>query len=189
MDATSLPASGVLLCVDYGDKRTGLALTDEDQHFALPHGRIEQTEVDALVTEVAALCTEREVAGILLGLPYNMDGSEGSRAIKTRAFGKALVTATGLPLEYMDERLTSWQVERDFAVMGMKRRQKKQHVDAGAASLMLNAYLDRSGRRAAGSDQSAAMIADMQETSAQAQVASMKNHWAGRKTRSGKRKG
>ena len=134
---------GVHLAVDYGDKRTGLAICDASGRLVVPHRLIESENRDEVVQAIKDACDAEQVTGLVMGLPLNMDGSESGRSTITRAFGKALEDAGCPSVQYFDERLTSWQVEKDLAVAGFGRKERKRMVDTGAACVILRGYLER----------------------------------------------
>ncbi len=107
---------------------------------AQPIGTQEGTPKDALEA-IFAICVDRQIDRIILGLPLNMDGSEGPMAKEVRTFAGQLAERTNLPVELSDERLTSWSVEEDLKGMRGKRRKKKGTVDTMAAALILREYM------------------------------------------------
>lgn len=130
-----------ILAVDHGERRTGVAISDPLGFTAQPVELIEQPDRRLLIERVKHLVEEHHATKIVVGLPLNMDGSEGPRAEAVRGFGEALARATGLSVEYFDERLTSRQAERILA--GRKRADKKKAGDVIAAQILLQCYLDR----------------------------------------------
>jgi putative Holliday junction resolvase len=139
MPETLIPDEGQVLAVDPGAKRVGLACGGF-LGIASPLGRLDAEPAAALPEKIAALARSRGCVGIVVGLPLNMDGSEGPQARRARKLAAALAVA-GLPVELCDERLTSWEAERDLAGLGLTRRQKKEHVDALAAMKILGSFL------------------------------------------------
>jgi putative holliday junction resolvase len=129
-----------VLAVDYGRKRIGLASCDPLGITVQPLDTLHGEPAKALPA-IAALCIDREVARIVVGLPLNMNGSEGDMAREVRAFGAKLAEATKLPIEFSDERLTSWSAEQELAVFKKKLRRKKGLVDAMAAVQILRDWL------------------------------------------------
>ncbi|MCL2797796.1 MAG: Holliday junction resolvase RuvX [Firmicutes bacterium] len=132
-----------ILGIDYGDARIGLALSDETGMIAgaLPTYQSVSMRKDA--DYIAALALQHEAGRIVLGLPLNMDGTKGERALKTEAFGRVLGRITGLEVVYKDERLTTKAAERDLESAGVRRLKQKNLVDAVAATLILQSYLDK----------------------------------------------
>lgn len=140
------------LGIDLGDKRTGLALGDTEIRLASP---VEVVEIPidrdaglslrrALQEACARLLGEGRAATgeLVVGLPLNMDGSEGARAKLTRAFGTALADVLGRPVHFHDERLTSVAADWSMAMSGLTHKQKKARRDALAAAAMLQGFLD-----------------------------------------------
>ncbi len=146
------------LAIDLGDKRTGLALGDSQTGLVSPLDVIE-VAADAdqgklLVSRVAKAVGEQlgTSGELVIGLPLNMDGTEGPASKKSRVFGERLAAATGLAVRYQDERLTSADADWSMSRSGMTRGQKKQRRDALAAAAILRDYL---GSLAAGDGASA----------------------------------
>jgi len=130
-----------VLAVDYGERRTGLAVSDDLGITAQGLDTIvakDESEIPALVARVAR---ERKVERIVVGLPLNMDGSESGKSGKVREFGAALAEAAGLPVEFWDERLTSLQAQRVVHEMGRKTGKNKTEIDRISATLILQEYL------------------------------------------------
>jgi putative Holliday junction resolvase len=131
-----------ILGLDYGAARIGVALCDELEiaAHALPNVECDGEELD----RIAELCAEHEVALVVLGLPLQMDGSEGNAARKVRSFAKDLRRCLrGMELQFMDERLTSAQAHSALSLMGAGSRRRRQAVDGMAAQLILQRFLDR----------------------------------------------
>jgi putative Holliday junction resolvase len=135
-----------VLAVDHGDRRTGLAISDPLGITAQPLDVIRERDQEMLVQRVADVAKSNQIGIILLGLPLSMDGSEGDRVKITRAFGDKLAALSGLPIEYLDERLTSKQAEQ--VMIGRKRREKRATADAIAAQILLQSFLDRNRKGA-----------------------------------------
>ena len=131
-----------ILGIDYGDARIGLALSDELKILASPLETYKSQSMRKDIDYVAEIAKKYNCEKIVLGLPLNMNGSEGPRADKTRAFGRNLEKVTQLPIIYKDERLTTVQVERAFDEGNLRQDKRKQIVDRNAAVLILQSYLD-----------------------------------------------
>lgn len=131
-----------ILGIDYGDARIGLALSDESETLASPLRTYASQSMRKDVDYIAALCKEKGAERIVLGLPVNMDGTEGPRANKTRSFGTVLARVSGLPVEYKDERLTTVSAERTLIECDVRRDKRKQIVDTLSAQIILQSYLD-----------------------------------------------
>jgi putative Holliday junction resolvase len=144
--AAALPASGCLLAIDLGDKRIGLAASDPTQLLAHP--------VDTLTRRVGKRFPLKQLrdhldrhlpVGIVIGLPLESDGSEGTRAQEARDIAALLAEKTGLPTVMVDERMTTARALRAVREMGGKTRGRKGEVDRLAATTLLQSFLD--GRR------------------------------------------
>ena len=144
--AALLPPRGGLIGLDLGTKTIGVAASDPDRRIAAPVETIARTQFTADAERVLALSAERRTAGIVLGLPINMDGSEGPRAQSTRAFARSLAALTALPIALWDERLSTAAVERAYRSRG-PARPRKAVIDQHAAAYILQGALDRLPRR------------------------------------------
>ncbi len=131
-----------MLSVDYGDKRIGIAVCDELEMLATPLTTLKSTSMRNNIDAVAALAKKENAQKIVVGLPLNMDGTEGERASKSRSFGKVLERVSGVPVAYFDERLTSMQAEEIMNGMGIKKDKQKNIVDQIAAQIILQGYMD-----------------------------------------------
>ncbi len=135
-----------ILGIDYGDARIGLALSDDLQVTAQGYGVVNVKKTRDVYGEIAAIARAKGVTLFVVGMPRNMNGSYGERAEVTRAFGEKLTAATGIPVEWVDERLTTVSVNRVLVEGNVSRGKRKQVVDKLAAVLILQTYLDRNGR-------------------------------------------
>jgi putative Holliday junction resolvase len=144
--APALPASGALIGLDLGTKTIGLAVSDLGRRIASPLTVIARKkfsgDVDALTRHMA---THRPVA-LVLGLPINMDGSEGPRAQATRAFARNLAVKIDVPIVFWDERLSTAAVTRTLLEADASRKRRKELVDKMAAAYILQGALDRLAR-------------------------------------------
>jgi len=148
---------GVHLGVDYGDARTGVALSDDLGLLASPLELIRERDRELVADRVAALAREHRAVNVVLGMPFNMDGTEGPRALKAREFA-ALLRARGVASVILhDERLTSWEAEGRLREAGHGGRERKQLLDMAAAVTILEAYL--SGLRKPSSESSGGHVA------------------------------
>ncbi|MFA4986288.1 MAG: Holliday junction resolvase RuvX [Candidatus Brocadiia bacterium] len=133
----------ITIGVDYGDRRIGLAVSDPMGMIATPHSMLEHLSDEEAGKRIAKLAHELGATEVVVGLPRNMDGSEGFRAEKTRKFVEILEEiAQGLKVLFFDERLTTVQAQRSLRLMDSSRKEKKEKVDTMAATLLLQAYLD-----------------------------------------------
>ena len=127
-----------LLAVDLGDKRTGLASGDTETRTVFPIGTLHVPRGDALLQAVCNAATDHAADAIVIGLPLNMDDTEGPRAAISRSFGESVSSVTGLPVHFQDERLTSF--EADMRLRGQKNTPDN---DAVAAVVLLEEFLTR----------------------------------------------
>jgi len=146
--AALLPERGVLLGLDLGAKTIGVAASDPDRRVAAPVETIARKRFTLDAQRIFALAAERRAAGLVLGLPVNMDGSEGPRAQSTRAFARNLARLTELPIALWDERLSTAAVERALIAADASRARRKAVIDQHAAAYILQGALDRLSRRA-----------------------------------------
>ena len=132
-----------ILAVDLGDKRTGLAVGDDVTGIASPLGRLEGPPDERLAAQIAEAARDHEADVIVLGLPMNMDGTEGLRAKLVHGFGEMLSKQCDVRIDTFDERLTSAEADWQMAQTGLTHKQKKQRRDALAAAAILRGYLER----------------------------------------------
>ena len=133
---------GRALGIDYGTKRVGVAVSDALGIAASAVEVIEQPDPVKAAARVAAIAKDKDAKVLVFGVPVNMDGSEHASLPKVRAFAEACARATGLPVEFVDERLTTRQAERHLWQAGLAQKGRKARVDMVAASLLLQAWLD-----------------------------------------------
>ncbi len=135
-----------ILGVDYGQRRVGLAVSDPTGTIAQPLPTLtRRAGKRPPVQAIADLAREWQVEALVVGLPLTLAGDESDWTRETRAFGQKLAERTGLPLHFVDERMTSVRAERAVRSLGLRRseREDKARVDAAAAVLILQAFLDR----------------------------------------------
>ena len=140
--AVHLPARGVLIGLDLGTKTIGVAASDPDRRLAAAVETIARKNFSADAARLLALAAERQAAAFVLGLPVNMDGSEGPRAQSTRAFARNLARLTELPIALWDERLSTAAVERELIAADVSRARRAKVIDAHAAMFILQGALD-----------------------------------------------
>jgi putative holliday junction resolvase len=138
-----LPARGALIGLDLGTKTIGVAASDPDRRVAAGVETVARTRFQADAGRLLALAAERKAAGFVLGLPINMDGSEGPRAQSTRAFARNMAKLTELPIGLWDERLSTAAVERELIAADASRARRKAVIDQHAAIFILQGALDR----------------------------------------------
>lgn len=134
-----------LLGLDYGDKTVGVAVSDPLGMTAQGVEIIRREKASKLrrtLARIEELAKEYEVGGVVLGLPFRIDGSEGSRCEKTRQFGEMLARRLGLPIIYQDERLTTQEAYDVMRKTGVRREKKKDFVDEIAAMVILQDFLN-----------------------------------------------
>ena len=130
-----------VLAIDYGDRRTGLAFSDAGGVLCGEAFTVEEWDAGRLAERIASECHERDVGLIVLGLPRNMDSSEGPRAEKSRAFAELLRERTGLEVRLWDERRSSVEAHAILSANGKREKKHKKNVDALAAALILESCL------------------------------------------------
>jgi putative Holliday junction resolvase len=140
-----------LMGLDVGEKTIGLAISDSDFRVATPVDTIRRTKFAADAARLAQLIGERGVGGLIIGLPINMDGSEGPRCQSVRQFGANLLKRLDLPVAFWDERLSTAAVTRAMLEMDVSRARRAQAVDKMAAAYILQGALDALGRPPGGS--------------------------------------
>ncbi len=133
---------GRILGLDVGTKTIGIALSDPLGMFAQPVHTLGRQGVKKDVRALVRLAAEREVTGLVVGLPLELDGSEERSARLARQVGDALAEATGLPLHYVDERYSSVEAERALIAAEVSRKRRKAVIDQAAAVLILQSFLD-----------------------------------------------
>jgi putative Holliday junction resolvase len=129
------------LSIDHGTKKIGLAFCDELELLASPF-EVWPMEGEATLAKLCRLVKSEGVQGLLVGLPRHKDGAESATAPLARAFGEELAARTGLPLGFLDEHLTSMEAERLLAQRGVKTKDRKAKLDAAAAAVLLQEWLE-----------------------------------------------
>jgi putative Holliday junction resolvase len=130
------------LALDHGTKRIGVAVSDELKMIAQPLEYVLTEPFDAFLIRLKQLIADKEVERIFIGMPRNMDGTYGPAAEKVREFIAALAPEISVPIQTLDERLTSAQANRVLLQGNVRRADRKQKVDAMAAAILLQSYLD-----------------------------------------------
>lgn len=146
MSDRTLPATGRLLGLDLGEKRIGVAVSDENGSIASPVGMVLRGGQD--IAELRKHCVRLDIVGIVVGLPTGMSGKEGPQAIRIREDAQRVAEALGLPLGFADERMTSIIAERSLRESGGKRQRDKGTIDSTAAAIILQGYIDTQRMRA-----------------------------------------
>lgn len=130
------------LGLDVGDKTIGVAVSDELGWTAQPVTTIRRSNLKVDLEALAAIVSEKEADRFVIGLPLNMDDTEGPRAEKTRRFAVAVEERFGLPIVLWDERLSTWEAERMLLEANMKRQKRREVIDTVAAVVILRSWID-----------------------------------------------
>ncbi len=142
----TLPAQARLLGLDLGTKTIGLALSDVERQIATPLETIQRVKFRQDAAALLKIADRHAIAGLVIGLPLNMDGSEGPRVQSTRAFIRNLMPLTNLPIAFWDERMSTLAVTRTLLDADASRARRAAVVDKMAAAYILQGALDRLGR-------------------------------------------
>ncbi len=132
-----------MMAVDYGDSRTGVAFCDEMEMLASPFCVINERYAPKLIEKLKEIAVEQKAKQIVVGLPRNMDGSYGYRCDECRRLGDSLSEATGLPVIYQDERLTTVMAHEVLSANNVRGAKRKKQVDAVSAVMILQSYIDK----------------------------------------------
>jgi putative Holliday junction resolvase len=141
--ARTLPEIGALLGLDLGDKTIGVAACDAERRVATPVTTVRRTKFTQDAAELVALAAERRAVGFVLGLPRNMDGTEGPRAQSTRAFARNFARTQSLPVLFWDERLSTAAMDRALIELDTSRAKRREKIDESAATFILQGAIDR----------------------------------------------
>jgi putative Holliday junction resolvase len=141
--AQHIPARGALIGLDLGTKTIGVAASDPERRLAAGVATVERKKFSDDAARLLAFAAERKASAFVLGLPINMDGSEGPRAQSTRAFARNFARLTDLPIGLWDERLSTAAVERDLLAADVSRAKRAEVIDQHAAAFILQGALDR----------------------------------------------
>lgn len=134
---------GALLAVDFGDTRTGLAVSDPSRMLASGIGYVSPGGIEKTADAIAEVAKEKRVAAVVVGLPVNMDGSEGARAARCRKFASMVEERTGLPVAMFDERMTTMTAARYLNETNTRGKKRKGVIDTLSAQIILQNCLDR----------------------------------------------
>jgi putative Holliday junction resolvase len=141
--AAAFGGRGTLLGLDLGDKTIGVASCDPDRQVATPVTTIRRVKFTPDAERLRSLAEERGVVGLVIGLPLNMDGTEGPRAQSTRAFARNLARLLPFPLAFWDERLSTAAMERELIALDTSRARRAEKIDESAATFILQGAIDR----------------------------------------------
>ena len=130
--------------MDLGERRIGLAVSNQEGTLVLPAGNLQRDRLQTDIQRVLASAIERDAQGIVVGIPYSLDGSEGTQAKRARRFVNSLKNQTKLPVYTIDERFTSVEAEGMMREAGRRPSTERGAVDAAAAALILQRFLDQS---------------------------------------------
>ena len=133
--------------LDLGTRRIGVAIGDPEGRFVHPLTIIERRSLSDDIESIRRILVSREVDRVIVGLPLNMDGTEGKMARSARSFANRLEEATGVAVELQDERLSSFEARERMGVMPAGRGKKKRQIDAIAAAVILETWFDAKNRR------------------------------------------
>ena len=137
---------GPVLGLDLGDARIGVAISDDARRLAVPVGTVHVGQPPGELVAIAELAKDRGVTLIVVGLPLSLRGERGTRAGHADAFTQALAGVVEVPIELQDERLSTVEAERALAAAGSRGRERRRVVDASAATVILQSWLDAHGR-------------------------------------------
>ena len=132
----------IIMSVDYGDKRTGIAICDKLEMLASPVGVLTEWNSETLADKIVNLAVEKKAETIVIGLPKNMDGSQGFRADACKELGELVKSRTQIPVEFWDERLTTVSAHRILSENNVRGKKRKAVVDSVAAEIILQDYID-----------------------------------------------
>lgn len=141
--AAEFGPSGALFGLDLGEKTIGVAVCDPDRRVATPVETIRRKKFTQDAERLAALAAERKIVGLIIGLPLNMDGTEGPSAQRARAFARNLPRILDLPAAFWDERLSSAAMERELIALDTSRARRAEKIDEAAATFILQGAIDR----------------------------------------------
>ena len=141
--AAALPPMRAVMGLDLGTKTIGVAMSDTFKSVATPLETVRRKKFSLDAARLIELINERNIAGIVLGLPRNMDGSEGARCQSTRAFARNLARLTDVPITFWDERLSTVAAERALLEADTSRKRRSEVIDHVAAGYILQGVLDR----------------------------------------------
>lgn len=142
MTASAAGSGGRVLGLDLGDARIGVAVSDDDRRIAVPVGTVHVGQPPGELKAIAALVTDHDATLVVVGHPRSMSGQVGERARHAETFAETLRGLLEVPVELHDERLSTVEAERGLRAAGLDGRRRRRHVDAAAASVILQSWLD-----------------------------------------------
>jgi len=131
------------LGIDHGQKRTGLAISDASEMLVSPHAVIETRSETELLRRITDVISSEKIEAVVIGLPLNMDDTEGPRAKQVKQFASELISQTDCPVIFHDERLSSFEADHLALDLELTRKKKKKRLDAIAAAAILRSFLDQ----------------------------------------------
>lgn len=144
VDLQNLPENGVLIGIDPGTKTLGIAVSDTTRLIASPLEIIRKgRKLRPALNRLFEICDAKSAVGLVIGLPLNMDGTDGPRVQSARALGYNILELRDIPIAYQDERLSSAEAERAMIEADLSRKRRAELLDASAAAIILQAVLDR----------------------------------------------
>ena len=132
-----------LLGIDFGTVRIGLSLSDPTRTLASPLPFLDNKSPQQVIAAITALIETHEITGLVIGMPRNMDGTYGPSAQKVKDFIDEMKKCISIPIQPIDERLTTAQASKQLSGIGLNQKQLRKRVDSSSASLILQQYLDR----------------------------------------------
>jgi len=132
-----------LLGLDYGTVRVGVAMSDQLGYIAQPKGFIDAVAKKKCIEKIIQMCNEFDIKKIVIGLPLHMNGDEGESALGARTFGKKINKKIDIPIEFIDERLSTMSANKALTEGNVKGEKRKEKVDSVAAAIILQNYIDR----------------------------------------------
>jgi putative Holliday junction resolvase len=136
-----------ILGIDFGEKRIGLAVSDAEGQFAVPLETVKRSSDIQAIRQIIGIALRRQVECFVVGEPLNLDGSRGPASDRVSSFARKLAAESGLPIEMTDETLTSVEAEERLREAGIDPRRHPEKVDATAAQILLQQYLNESSSR------------------------------------------
>lgn len=133
----------ILLGIDYGEQRTGVAVSDSMGILASPVGVLRETSMKKLAVALAEIAREKRAEKFILGLPLRTDGTKGDKALACESLAEQLRRRTGLPVELWDERFSTVMAHQSLGAASIKAKDRRKLVDAVAAVIILQSYLDK----------------------------------------------
>jgi putative Holliday junction resolvase len=132
-----------ILCLDVGSRRIGVAISDPEEILATPLTVVDHEDETSVMVSLRDLIHEKEVERIVVGMPFSLEGGKGPQAVEVEDFIRRLAQHTDVPIETWDERFSTATAQQMMADAGVKRSRRKENIDALAAAVILQAYLDR----------------------------------------------